>query len=223
MDVRRVKNGNSSIVLIDDNRNLRESWSTIISFERDLKVIGVFSCVEDALKSEELDQADIVLLDIEMPGMSGVQGVPKILDKNPSLSIVMATVHEDSASIFEALKNGAVGYLSKRVSTTELIQALRETIRGGSPMSPTVARKVIQSFQEIPAKKKDDATLSPRELEILQHLADGKSYATIAKTVFLSFDGVSYHVRNIYRKFQVKSRGEAVSEGMRRRLIRFLR
>lgn len=209
------------IVLIEDNIQLRDSWATILKFEHDFSILGTFSSVEEALKSTQVQIANLILLDIQLPGMSGVDGIEAIHKINPHVPIVMATVNEDDDTIFNALRNGAVGYISKRVSTTELISSIRSAVDGGSPMSPSVARKVIASFHD--KQHAETSILSERELEILQHLADGKSYANIAKSIFLSVDGVSYHVRNIYQKLQVTSRGAAVREGLKRKLIRFFR
>lgn len=209
-----------NIILIEDNLNLRSSWETVINFEQNMNVGHSFESVEEALRHDSISTADVVLLDIDLNGMSGVDGVKEILKRFPSTTIIMATVHEDNDHIFQALENGAVGYLSKKVSTSELIDAINDVMNGGSPMSPSVARKVITSFQGQSEKNKKYPALSERETEILQLLADGKSYASIAKTIFLSVDGVGYHVRHIYEKLQVNSRGEAVKEGMKRKLIK---
>ncbi|MEW5799355.1 MAG: response regulator transcription factor [Bacteroidota bacterium] len=209
------------IVLIEDNIHLRDSWATILKFEHDFSILGTFSSVEEALQNSELQLADIILLDIQLPGMSGVDGIAAIHKINPHVPIVMATVNEDDDTIVTALRNGAIGYLSKRVSTTELISSIRSAVDGGSPMSPSVARKVIASFHD--KQQAETSILTERESEILQQLAEGKSYHAIAKSIFLSVDGVSYHVRNIYQKLQVTSRGEAVREGLKKRLIKMFR
>ncbi len=206
-----------TIVLIEDNPHVRESWSAIINFERGYKVVATFGSVEEALESPILTSADLILLDIQLPGMSGVDGVKAIRKVVSDALIVMATVNEDDANIFNALRNGAVGYLSKKISTTELIEAIRSAIDGGSPMSPSVARKVIAALQQSSRNEAD--ALTERERDILQRLASGKSYAAIAREVHLSTNGVGYHVRNIYEKLQVNNRGEAVREGLRRRII----
>lgn len=211
------------IVLIEDNKNLRTSWETVINFEQNMTVAQSFDSVEDALRHGSIGQANVVLLDIDLNGMSGVDGVKEILKRFPGTTIIMATVHEDNDHIFRALENGAVGYLSKKVSTSELISAINDVMNGGSPMSPSVARKVIRSFQRQFEQATDIPILSERETEILQLLADGKSYASIAKAIFLSVDGVGYHVRHIYEKLQVNSRGEAVSEGLKKKLIHYFR
>lgn len=205
------------IVIIEDNRYMREGWTTILDFESDFVVLDAFESCEDAFDSDQMSRADIVLMDIELPGMSGIEGVKHLQQEHPELSVIMATVFDDDKNVFDALCAGAVGYLMKKVSPEELKQAIRDANDGGSPMTPNIARKVIKTFHDPPSK--DEEQLNERELEILQQLAKGKSYAAIGKTVFLSVDGVRYHIRNIYRKLQVHSRSEAVSKGFSKRLI----
>jgi DNA-binding NarL/FixJ family response regulator len=206
------------IVIIEDNRYMREGWTTILDFESDFVVLEAFESCEDAFDSDLISKANIVLMDIELPGMSGIEGVKFLQKKHPDLAIIMATVFDDDKNVFDALCAGAVGYLMKKVSPEELKQAIRDANEGGSPMTPNIARKVIRTFH-YPNPKDDEEQLNERELEILEQLAKGKSYAAIGKTVFLSVDGVRYHIRNIYRKLQVNSRSEAVSKGYSRRLI----
>jgi DNA-binding NarL/FixJ family response regulator len=212
-----------SVVIVEDNRFMRESWQTIINFERDMRVLGAFSSCEEVLQSENLADADVIIMDIELPGMSGREGVREIKRRYPGIMIVMATVFEDDKNVFESLQNGAIGYLSKNVSTSELLAAIRSAHNGGSPMSPAIARRVIESLQSGSVKKDLQSVLTDREREVLEHLADGKSYAAIARAMFLSVDGVGYHIRNVYQKLQVNSRSEAVREGLRMRLIRLFR
>lgn len=211
------------VVIVEDNRYMRESWQTIIDFERDMQVIAAFPNCEEALSSAEIADADVIIMDIELPGMSGIEGVKEIRRRFPQSTIIMATVYEDDNNVFQSLQSGAIGYLTKKVSTSELLDAIRTAHNGGSPMSPAIARKVIRSLQSPAAKKDPQSILSDREREVLEYLADGKSYAAIAKAMFLSVDGVGYHIRNIYEKLQVNSRAEAVSVGLRKRLIRLFR
>jgi DNA-binding NarL/FixJ family response regulator len=211
------------VVIVEDNRFMRESWQTIIDFEHDMKVIAAFPNCEEALRSANIADADVIIMDIELPGMSGIEGVKEIRRRFPQSTIVMATVYEDDNNVFQSLQSGAIGYLTKKVSTSQLLDAIRTAHNGGSPMSPAIARKVIRSLQSPAAKKEPQSLLSDRERDVLEYLADGKSYAAIAKAMFLSVDGVGYHIRNIYEKLQVNSRAEAVSVGLRKRLIRLFR
>lgn len=213
-----------SIIIVEDNLYMRESWSTILDFETDMKVIAVYSRCEDALDDGKLSVADIILLDINLPGMPGTEGIKAIREQNPEAGIIMATIHEDDEYIYKSLSNGAIGYLQKKVSATELTEAVRSAYEGGSPMSPAIARKVIDSFfHKKPAAESNENMLTEREQNVLQYLAEGYNYAAIGAHMHLSVDGVGYHIRNIYRKLEVNSRGQAVREGLRQRIIRLFR
>lgn len=206
------------IIIVEDNRYMREGWTTILDFESDFVVLGAFESCEEAFDTDLLSRTDIILMDIELPGMSGIEGVKHVQKEYPEISVIMATVFDDDKNVFDALCAGAVGYLMKKVSPEDLKKAIRDAQNGGSPMTPNIARKVISTFhQPVPSDKENQ--LNEQELKILEQLAKGKSYAAIGKTVFLSVDGVRYHIRNIYRKLQVHSRSEAVSKGISRRLI----
>ena len=209
------------IILIEDNKFIRSGWELALLNENDFLVIGSYGSCEEAFKNEDFGKADIVLMDIGLPGMSGIEGVKVLKKKFPQIIIVMCTVHDDDDKIFEAICAGAVGYLLKKTSPAELIKALREAYIGGSPMTPIVARKVIASFQKTPLKSftGEKIELSEREQQILKEMSTGKSYAEIAKKIFLSVDGIYYHIRHIYEKLQVHSRAEAVAEGIKKRII----
>ncbi len=206
------------ITIIEDNPYMREGWMTILDLEPDFVVLDAFESCEDAFESDVIPRTDLILMDIELPGMTGIEGVKYLQKEHAGISIIMATVFDDDKHVFDAICAGAVGYLMKKVSPEELKQAIRDGHAGGSPMTPNIARKVIASFHQ-QQYSNDEEKLNERELEILQQLAKGKSYAAIGKSVFLSVDGVRYHIRNIYRKLQVHSRSEAVSKGISRRLI----
>ncbi len=205
------------IIIVEDNRYMREGWKAILDFESDFVVIGTFESCEEAFESDELSKADLIMMDIELPGMSGIEGVEWLQEHHPEINIIMATVFDDDKHVFDALCAGAVGYLMKKTSPEDLKQAIRDAQEGGSPMTPNIARKVISTFHQPTVKEEEQ--LNERELEILEQLATGKSYAAIGKAIFLSVDGVRYHIRNIYQKLQVHSRSEAVSKGISRRII----
>lgn len=206
------------VVIVEDNQYIREGWETILDSDPKIVVKSVFRDCESALESDDIEYCDIILLDIQLPGIMGTEGVEKFLKINPSLAIIMISVMEDSQHIFEALQNGAIGYLIKKVGPDELIQAVKDAYEGGSPMSPIIARKVIASMQTQP-KKKEKLDLTDREQEVLKLLAEGNSYSAIANEIYLSVDGVGYHIRNIYRKLQVNSKAEAVAKGLANGLI----
>ncbi|HCI72134.1 MAG TPA: DNA-binding response regulator [Balneola sp.] len=205
------------ISIIEDNKYMREGWETILDFESDLCVIGTYGSCEEALEENQLGKSDVLLLDIELPGIHGTEGVKIFKEKYPKLITLMVTMHDENEKIFTALRNGAVGYLLKKTSPQELIEAIKVAVDGGSPMSPNIARKVISSFQ----KKQDlDVNLSDMEQDILKELASGLSYKAIAEKIFLSVDGVRYHIRNIYQKLEAKNRAEAVAKGISYNLIK---
>ncbi len=205
------------VLIVEDNKYMREGWQTFIDYDKDLVVLDSFVSCEDALASKELKKADVIIMDIGLPGMSGIEGVKAVKALHPDVHIIMATVHDDNEHIFDAIKAGAVGYLMKKVTPDELVAAIKDANEGGSPITPNIARKIIAKMHApvLP----DDERLTERELEILQELATGKSYAAIGKSIFLSVDGVRHHIRKIYQKLQVNSRTEAVSKGILKRLI----
>ena len=205
-----------NIIIIEDNKYMREGWKTILDFESDLCVIADYESCEDAFEDSQLQLADVVLLDIQLPGILGTEGVKVIRKNHPSISVMMVTIHDDDERIFKALKNGAIGYLSKKVSPEELIDAVHVAHNGGSPMSPNIARKVINSFQ---GATDSNIELTDAEANILKLLAEGASYKGISKEVFLSVDGVRYHIRNIYTKLEVSNKSEAVAKALRYKLI----
>jgi DNA-binding NarL/FixJ family response regulator len=210
------------IMIIEDNRFTRSGWEAVIQSNKKFNLVGSFADCETAFNSDAPQRANLVLMDIGLPGISGIEGVKYLKEKFPKILIVMCTVHEDNEEIFQAICSGAVGYLTKRTSPDELIKSLIDAYNGGSPMTPSVARKVINSFQnfdsDVEAKKIIE--LNEREQQILTLMAQGKSYNTIADEVYLSIDGVYYHIRHIYEKLHVHSRAEAVAEGLKKRIIK---
>lgn len=216
-----MKNDIKKIIIIEDNKFIRNGWEIALQNEKDFLIVGSFGSCEEAFKDEAIGSANLVLMDIGLPGMSGIEGVKYLKEKFPRLIIVMCTVHDEDEKIFDAICAGAVGYLLKKTSPEELIKALRDAHNGGSPMTPSIARKVISSFQKSQLKSftGEKVELTKREEEILALMAKGKSYPEIANQIFLSLDGVTYHVRHIYEKLHVHSRAEAVAKGIKKRLI----
>lgn len=209
------------IVIIEDNKFTRTGWEAVIQSNKNFNLIGSFTDCESAFADDAWTKTDLVLMDIGLPGISGIEGVKYLKEMNPNILIVMCTVYEDSEEIFQAICAGAVGYLTKRTAPQDLISALIEAYNGGSPMTPSVARKVISSFQNT---KNDDNykkinELNEREQQILNLMSQGKSYNAIAEEICLSIDGVYYHIRHIYEKLHVHSRAEAVAQGIKKRLI----
>lgn len=202
--------------IIEDNEYMREGWETFIDHEKDLMVLGSYGSCEEAFESKEINNLDVLIMDIGLPGITGIEGVQYMREYHSNTKIIMATVHDDDDHIFDALKAGAVGYLMKKVTPDEMVNAIRDAQEGGSPITPNIARKVIKTFQQAAEMQEE---LSDRELEILEQLATGRSYAAIGKKIHLSVDGVRHHIRNIYQKLQVHSRSEAIAKGIRKKLI----
>ena len=179
-----------------------------------------FSCIstygdcESALKTIEEDQPDVILMDIGLPGMSGIEGVKRIRKIVPDTEIIMVTVYQDDKRVFEALCAGACGYLTKNVSPARLLAAIQDAHDGGSPMSANIARMVVKSF-----RIESESPLSNRETEVLRELCDGKSYKMIADDLSISETTVHSHIKSIYRKLEVHSQTEAVAKAFREKLI----
>ena len=203
--------------IVEDNKTMRDSWTLFIDNAPDMVVLESVDSCEVMLNSAELIKCDLIIMDIGLPGMSGIEGVTEIKKLHPNIHIIMASVFDDDSYVFEALKAGAIGYLMKKVTEMELAEAIRDAIRGGSPISPNIARKVIETFHKVRAPK--EAELTSQELKILNELATGLSYNAIGKKVHLSVDGVRHHIRGIYRKLHVHKRSEAVTKGIARKLI----
>lgn len=220
MEMQTRPNSPIWVSIVEDNRFVREGWIATLQSAHGIKVVGVFGSCEEAFAHQSFIDSEVVLMDIGLPGISGIEGVKQLKKENSDAAVIMCTVYEDDQNIFDALCAGAIGYLLKEVSPAELVQAIRDAAAGGSPMTPNIARKVIASFQKPPAENHHpEHTLTDREKEVLVLLAEGKSYATIAQQIFLSRDGVIARIRKIYEKLHVHSRGEAVAKGLARGII----
>ncbi|MFA7419654.1 MAG: response regulator transcription factor [Melioribacteraceae bacterium] len=206
------------ITIIEDNAFARTAWESTLSTEEDFVVLGTFGSCEEALESEELKKSDIILLDINLPGITGIKGAEIISGCHSKPLIIMISIQDDDKSIFGSLQAGAVGYLHKSVSPEELIESIRIAIKGGSPMTPQIARRVLKSFHKFKPRYEED-NLTEKERTILNLLSEGKSYKKIAEEMFLSVDGVKYHIRSIYEKLHVHSRAEAVNKGQKLRIL----
>jgi DNA-binding NarL/FixJ family response regulator len=208
-----------AVALVEDLRTTREGLAALLSASG-FRVTGAFRSIEEAFAPLAGGCADVVLLDIGLPGASGIEGTRRLREARPELAILILTVYADEEHVFDAICAGAYGYLLKDTPPERLLAAIREVVAGGAPMSPEIARKVIGSFQRDPlATAKSDA-LTLRETEVLTLLAAGHSYKTAASRLALSPDTVRFHVRNIYDKLHVHSKSEAVARALRGRLLR---
>jgi DNA-binding NarL/FixJ family response regulator len=207
-----------SVSIVDDEKDLRDSIATFVNGSAGFRCVSAYNNAEAALKGLTTDKPDVVLMDINMPGMTGIECVGRLKALAPGIQIVMLTVYEDTDKIFKALAAGASGYLLKRLTPARLLQAIREVHEGGSPMSASIARKVVASFQKGvgAGEKEKHAHLSPREQMVLEHLAKGLTYKQIADQLGISIDTIRTYLRRIYEKLHVQSRTEAVARYLRR-------
>ena len=202
------------IIIVEDDSDIRESLQVLLNGSFGFNCIGAYSNCEDAIKNFKNNLAQVILLDIDLPGMSGIEGIKEFKEILPEVDIVMMTVHEDANMVFEALKAGACGYLTKNIQPSKILESLQEIHNGGAPMSTNIARMVVQSFQT-----KKNSNLSGRETEVLSLLCQGQSYKIIAENLFVSEETVHFHIKNIYKKLQVHSKSEAVSKALKENLI----
>jgi DNA-binding NarL/FixJ family response regulator len=203
------------VSIVDDNEGIRSSLATLIRRAPTLKLHGEYADAETALKEIPAKIPDVVLMDINLPGMNGVECVRQLKAALPKLQVLMLTVYEDSDSLFNSLKAGASGYLLKRTASARLLEAIHEVNTGGAPMTPQLARRVVQFFN-VPAKEDSAmARLTPGEREFLDQLANGYAYKEIADRMKISIDTVRSYVRTVYEKLHVHSRTEAVVKYLR--------
>jgi DNA-binding NarL/FixJ family response regulator len=199
----------TKIAIVEDNRTIRESLAEFVQSDPEFRCVCTCATAEEALKAVPKHQPDIVLMDIQLPNLSGIECCAQLKQLLPSVQIIMVTVYEDTERIFKALRAGACGYLLKRCTPEELLAAIREVQLGGAPMSREIARKVIFSFQEPMAAAAEVEDLSPREREILELLAEGFPNKQIASRMSVADGTVRWHLRHVYHKLHVRSRTEA--------------
>jgi DNA-binding NarL/FixJ family response regulator len=204
-----------TVSIVEDDARVRESLAGLISRAPGFECVSHYPTGEEALAEIPKKKPAVVLMDINLPGMSGIECVRKLKAVEPSCQIVMLTVYENTEQIFKALANGASGYLLKATPPEELLSAIQDVQRGGSPMTSHIARKVVQSFQQSATSAKATENLSPREQEVLELLAKGFLYKEIADQLHISFETVHTYIRRIYEKLQVRSRTEAVAKYLR--------
>lgn len=208
------------VAIVEDQRQTREGLAALIGGTPGYRTVGVWGSMEDALARIECEPPDVLLADIKLPGMSGIDGVRRLKARYPALPIVMLTIYADNEHIFEAICEGACGYLLKDTPPAKLLEAIREAQGGGAPMSADVARQVVAMFKRIAPPKTDDHNLSAREMQVLTLLADGHVYKTAADALSIGIDTLRFHVRNIYAKLHVHSKSEAVLKAFRAGILR---
>ena len=206
------------VAVVEDRGRIRDTIVDIIDGTVGLKCIGAYNSVESALKNIEQNVPDVLLMDIGLPGMSGIEGVKVVKSMLPSVDVLMHTVYDDDDKIFQSICAGASGYVLKNVESAELIRAIRE-IRIGAPMSASIARRLLTMVRGKEARPTDQMNLSPRELDILQWLVEGYSYKRIAEKLFISPLTVQSHIKRVYEKLQVHSKSAAVSKALKYKLF----
>jgi len=207
------------VAIIEDHREFRDYLVALIGGADGFRCTGSFRSMEEALEKIGADLPDVALVDIGLPGMSGVDGVRLLKERHPQLVILMQTVYDDDERIFDALCAGASGYLLKKTQPARLLEGLREAASGGAPMSPEVAARVIRLFRDIRPPERADYDLTPHEIRILKLLVEGHSYKTAAAELNVTPSTINFHLQHIYEKLQVHSKSEAVAKALRNRLV----
>jgi DNA-binding NarL/FixJ family response regulator len=202
------------ISLVEDDNIIREGFVVLLNENQGFKVVSAYNNCEDFLKNVINDKPNVVLMDIELPGMNGIEGIERAKKIYPHAQIIVVTVYENDDLVFKALCAGAGGYLTKNMPSQRLVEAIREIMGGGAPMSTNIARLVVASFQ-----KNHNSPLSSRETEVLELLSRGKSYSNIAEGLFIDKETVRTHIKNIYWKLEVHSKAEAIEKAMKEKLI----
>ncbi|HLG35707.1 MAG TPA: response regulator transcription factor [Bacteroidia bacterium] len=206
------------VMIFEDNQSLRESIYQLIHGSPGFACVGAYEDCSHLLEHVRKNTPDVILMDIQMPGMNGIEAVKMLREKYPDLKILMQTIFEDSDKIFQSICAGASGYILKNTSPARFLDFIKETYEGGAPMSPSVAKKVLNKFAKQNSPKKD-FNLSDREKEVLSCLVKGMSYKLIADACFISIETVRVHIKNIYNKLHVHSKGEAISMAIKDRIV----
>jgi DNA-binding NarL/FixJ family response regulator len=208
------------VVVFEDNQALRNGLFQLINGTNGLSCVGAFANCEHLLEQIEKTAPDVVLMDIEMPGISGIDAVGIIKDKFPDIKILMETIFDDDDKIFRSICEGAEGYILKSTNPVDILESIKEIYEGGSPMTPSIANRVLKKLKDNQSKSaKTDFDLTHREKEILSCLVEGLSYKMTADSCAVSIDTVNTHVKNIYKKLQVHSKSEAVVKAIKKNII----
>jgi DNA-binding NarL/FixJ family response regulator len=220
-DAKPVKPGKTAldVAIIEDMRDVREGLSVLINGTTGFRCTSTFRTMEEALARITRERTDVILTDIGLPGMSGIDGIRILRDRMPDVPILALTVYDSDEQVFRALCAGASGYLLKNTPPARLLESLREVADGGAPMSPEVARRVLRLFREFQPPTHADYHLTPQEHELLKLLVDGHHRKTAAAALGISVNTVSFHLKRIYEKLQVHSKSEAVAKALRERIV----
>ena len=207
------------VILIEDLRDIREALTALINGTDGFECAASYGMMETALAQITNEKPDAILTDLGLPGMSGIEGIERLRKIFPDVPIIALTVYDNDEQIFDALCNGANGYLLKNTPPARLLEALSEAVDGGSPMSPAIAARVVNLFRTFRPPEQADYHLTPQETEVLKLLLEGHHKKTAAREMGISIHTVSFHLKNIYEKLQVHSKTEAVAKALRERLV----
>ena len=207
------------VSVFDDSKALRDSLHYLISAKRGFAIAGAYPDCNNVLEHLKQDATDVVLMDIDMPGVNGIEATAIIKKHFPDINVLILTAYDDSAKVFAALQSGATGYLLKKTPPIKILEAITEINTGGAPMNASIARKVLEFFSEKKNITANEYDLSPREKDVLGCLVNGDSYKMIAAHCFISMGTVQSHITNIYKKLQVNSKSEAVIKAIREHLV----
>ena len=209
-----------NVAIFEDNRNLRQSLQQLINGSPGFKCTGSFANCNLLVENVQQSNPDVVLMDIQMPGINGIEGVKIIKANFPHVKVLMETIFDEDEKIFDSICNGAEGYILKNTPPVQILDAIKEIYEGGAPMTPSIASKVIKMFKQKQAGTVvEENDLTVRENEVLKCLVEGMSYKMVAASCFISIDTVSGHVKNIYKKLQVHSKSEAVAKAIRGKIV----
>lgn len=215
----RTTGGPLNVVIIEDQRDVRDGLSLLVNGTHGFRCARSYRTMEEALEAIGGDAADVILTDLGLPGMSGVDGIRILHERFPAVPILALTVYDSDAIVFSALCAGASGYLLKNTPPARLLESLKEVVAGGAPMSPEIARGVVRLFRQFRPPTEATYHLTPQENELLRLLVDGHHKKTAAHAMGISINTVSFHLKNIYSKLQVHSKTEAVAKALRERLV----
>jgi len=207
------------VILYEDNPQLREGLTMLIDGSDGFEILASFKNCSNVIQEVEAFNPDVILMDIDMPVVNGIEGLKLIRQQNQEVKVLMLTVFDDNKNVFEALKNGANGYVLKKTPPAKLLEYITEAASGGAPMTSSIATQVLKMFSEVQVPQGEDYNLSDREKEVLQHLVNGYSYKMIAAEMFIAIDTVRSHIKKIYEKLHVNSKSEAVAKAFKDKIV----
>ncbi len=208
-----------AVAIVEDNEDTRLGISYILKSNNAFEVVGSFNYAEDLINKFKNIRPDVILMDIDLPGISGIEATAILKKEHPNVQIAMLSVFKDDENVFNAVCAGACGYVSKPIMPAQIMDIVEQAFAGASPMSPNIARRVLETFKQYVPSKKEDYNLTPREMEVLDLLIQGLDNKMIAEKLFLSTFTIRAHIRNIYDKLHVHSKSQAISKALRERVL----